>query len=252
MKKAKKIVVGNWKMNPETLEEAKKIASDIKKGLRNIKKTKIILCPPSIYLTSLSGYVSTNLLLGSQNVFSENVGSFTGEVSPLQFSNLKTSFVLVGHSERRALGESDEIVARKVRMIIAEGMTAILCVGEKDRDHHGDYLGIIREQIISGLKDISKKSLERVVIAYEPVWAIGGRKAMEPREIHEMYIYIKKVLREIYGLPSDSIIILYGGAVDINNAQDIVKNGFVQGLLIGRESLNAKNFVEIVKQIETL
>lgn len=249
-KKIKKLVVGNWKMNPQTTEEAKKIARDVKRGVKNMKKTQTVMCPPFVYLPSLSGTVSNTLMLGTQDAFYEEFGAFTGEVSFSQIHQFKTSFVIVGHSERRFRGESNEEINKKVRVVVGAGMTAILCLGESVRDQHGDYLSFIREQIISGLKDISKKSVDHIVVAYEPVWAIGAKSAMTPREIHEMYIFIKKVLKEIFGPISEGIRILYGGSVNTENAGNIMKEGFVNGLLVGRDSINPKNFVEIVKQVE--
>lgn len=248
----KKLVVGNWKMNPQTVLEAKKIASTIKKGLKNIKKTHVVMCPPYIYLSPLSSLVSNSLLLGSQNSFYEKFGAFTGEVSFSQLHQFGVSYVIVGHSERRSMGENDKIVKKKVQSIVGEGMTAVLCVGEKTRDVHGEYLSFVREQVIFGMKDVSKKLLDHVVIAYEPLWAIGAKNAMTSSDIHEMFIFIKKVLREVYGPLADGIKILYGGSVNTENAEDIMKNGFVHGLLVGRDSVNPKNFVEIVKIVDAI
>ena len=236
-------------MNPQTVAEAKKIAGDVKKDVKLVKKTNVVVCPPFVYLPALSGVTSDKFFLGSQTAFYEKFGSFTGEVSFSQLSQFKVSYVIVGHSERRAMGENDEAVNKKMRSVVGDGMTAILCVEKSARP--SGRLSLCRgEQIFSGLKDVSKKSLIRVVIAYEPVWAIGSADAMKAREIHEMNIFIKKVLREIYGAPADSVQILYGGAVNAENISDIMTNGFVQGVLVGRESLDAKNFIKIIKSVD--
>ncbi|MDQ5948970.1 MAG: triosephosphate isomerase [Patescibacteria group bacterium] len=250
MKKLKKLVVGNWKMNPSSLAEAKKIAGDVKRGVKNTKKTQVVLCPPFVYLYPLSGVPRTSVLLGSQNVFYEEAGSYTGEVSVSQLSQCKTSFVIIGHSERRAMGETDDQINRKVRAVTHEGMTAIVCVGEKIHDQHGDYLAIVKKQIQDALRDVSKKLLDHVVVAYEPVWAIGAQDAMPAEDVHEMALFIKKVLRDMYGILADGIRIIYGGAVNTFNAQHIIDGGYVHGFLIGRESLKAKNFVEIIKIVD--
>jgi triosephosphate isomerase len=142
------------------------------------------------------------------------------------------------------------MINKKLLAVTNAGMTAILCIGEKVRDKQGDYFAIVREQIISDLKNFSKKSLDDLVIAYEPVWAIGARDSMAPREIHEMFIFIKKVLRDLYGTLGDSVRILYGGSVFPENAGEIIRDGFVQGLLVGRDSLNSKSFVEIIREVE--
>ena len=253
MKKLKKLVVGNWKVNPPSLEEARSIANRVKRGSLNVRRTQVAICPPFVYLGSLSSFPNNKqFFLGAQDAFYEPVGPFTGEVSFIQLPDFKTSFVILGHSERRAMGESDTIVNKKVRVVVGEGMTAILCVGEKARDHSGEYLGLVRKQIIEGLRDITKKALDRVVIAYEPVWAVGAREAMNPTEIHEMSIFIKKVLREIYGMPADSVRILYGGDVTVGNVLEIVRDGNVAGVLVGRESLNPKDFVEIIKTVDSI
>lgn len=252
MKKQKKLVVGNWKMNPLTLDEAKDIVGSVKRTAGSLKKTQVVICPPFVYLSAFSKTVGGNLFLGAQDVFWEAHGSFTGEVSAPQISQFKTTFVIVGHSERRKAGESDEIINKKVRATVVEDMTAILCVGETVHDTHGEYLNTVRSQIINGLRDISKKSLSNIVIAYEPVWAVGAKEAMRPREIHEMSIFIKKVLREIYGVASDDVRILYGGDVTDNNISEIMTDGFVQGVLVGRESLKLKDFTEIIKAVDTI
>lgn len=240
-------MVGNWKMNPESVLEAKKIAGDIKRNTRNVKKTQVVICPPFVYLPPLSGLICTTLFLGAQNAFHESLGSFTGEVSFSQLPQFKTSFVIVGHSERRMRGETDEMINKKVRSVVGDGMTVILCLGETIRDGHGDYLELIKHQLTTGLKDISKKLIDHVVIAYEPVWAIGAKEAMAPRDVHEVAIFIKKILRDMFGPLSDSVRVLYGGSVNEFNCKEIISGNFVHGFLVGRESLKPKNFVEIVK-----
>jgi triosephosphate isomerase (TIM) len=252
MKKAKKLIVGNWKMNPATVAEAKKIAAEVKKGMLGVRKTQAVMCPPFVYLSPLSGTATSTVLLGAQDAFYETAGPYTGEVSYCQLHQFKVSHVIVGHSERRARGETDEIVNKKVRAVVGEGMTAIVCVGERVRDQHGDYFSSIREQILFALKDISKKLLDHVVIAYEPVWAIGASAAMTPQDLHEMSIFIRKTLREPFGSLADGIAILYGGSVTAENATPIVRDGHVQGLLIGRESLKPKEFIKIIKTVDAI
>ena len=252
MKKMKKLVVGNWKMNPITLDEAKNIANAVKRVSKNIKKSQVVICPPFVYLSPLSNISKGSLFLGAQDAFYETVGPFTGEVSSSQLSQFKTSFVILGHSERRAYGETNETINKKVKAVVGDGMTAILCVGEKIRDPHGDYLNLVKSQIIEGLKEISKKNLFRIVIAYEPVWAVGAKEAMSPEEIHGMSIFIKKVLRDMYGVYGDDVRILYGGDVTVYNIEAIMRDGFVHGVLIGRESLKIKNFVEIIKIVDSI
>lgn len=241
-------------MNPQNLEDAKNLAKEIKKVLvknsKTIKKTQVSICPPYVYLGALSNIPTNNQFLGAQNAFYESMGSYTGEVSFSQLSDFKVSQVIIGHSERRKVGETDEDVNKKVRAVVGEGMTAIICIGEKVRDREGNYLDFIKNQITIAVRDLSKKSLDRIIIAYEPIYAIGAKDPMNPRDIHEMTIFIKKVLRELFGVLGDGVRILYGGAVDKDTAYGIIKDGNVDGLLVGRESLKPANFIEIVKNVE--
>lgn len=251
-KKTKNLIVGNWKMNPVTISEAKKIASSVKRAVSRIKKTEVLICPPYVYLDSLKNVPGKNIFLGTQDIFYESVGSFTGQISPMQVKQFGASYVILGHSEKRKLGDTDEMINKKVINSINSGLKTIICIGENSRDVHGEYLSFIKKQIISSLRDVSKKNVDSIVIAYEPIWAIGGKEAMNSQDIHEMSIFIRKILREIYGMLGDDIKILYGGSVTFENAKSIIVDGFVHGLLIGRESLNYKNFVELIKDIETI
>ncbi len=236
-------------MNPKTAVEAKKIVVDLKRVTKNLKNPEIVVCPPFVYLPLLAPSVSTNFSLGAQDAFWEPLGAYTGEVSFAQLPQFNVGFVIVGHSERREMGETDEMINKKILAVTGEGMTAILCIGEKIRDKQGDYFAVVREQIVSGLKNLSKKSLNHLVIAYEPIWTIGGKQAMSSREIHEMFIFNKKVLRDLYGIFGDSVRILYGGSATSENAGEIIRDGFVDGLLVGRDSVDSKNFVEIIKEV---
>lgn len=252
MKKQKKLVVGNWKMNPLTLEDAKNILNNVKKISPKLKKTEVVICPPYIYIPLLSKTRVKNLSIGAQNAHYEINGSFTGEVSFAELDQFGVDFVILGHSERRKMGEDNVLINKKIKAITGCGMKAILCIGESQRDHGGDYLSFIRSQISECLKDIPKKSIDNVIIAYEPIWAIGAKDAMSPVDLHEMNIFIKKVLRDAFGVLADDVRVIYGGAVDKNNAFELVKEGNVSGFLVGRESLKAKDFVEIIKIIESI
>ena len=245
-------MVGNWKMNPQSLDEAKEIVREVKKITAKLKKTEVVLCPPFVYVGSVSSSPKNNIYFGAQDAHPEASGSFTGEVSSSQLYQFGVRFVIVGHSERRKMGESDELVNKKVKSVLGEGMTAILCVGEDKRDHHGEYFNFIKSQILLGLKDVQKKVLLRVVIAYEPIWAIGAKEAVKPSELHEMSIFIRKVLKDLYGPFGDDVKILYGGSADKINAESLVREGNVAGLLVGRESLRPKAFIEMIKIIDSI
>ncbi len=251
MKTKKVLVVANWKMNPENAEKAKEIFRGTRIITKNLKNTKVVICPPFVYLSDLEKINDLKLTLGAQDMFWEKNGSFTGEISSSMLKG--EGYVILGHSERRALGETDEMVARKTASAIKAGLLPILCIGEKERDIHGEYLHFLRKQIIESLGKLPKRFLEKLVIAYEPIWAIGKSEegAMKPADIHETSIFIKKVLAEIYEKKAAvSVPILYGGAVSYKNAKDIIVQGEVQGLLVGHESLNVKRFGELLKNVD--
>lgn len=250
MKKAKKLVVGNWKMNPVQVEDAKKIVSVLKRNIKSIKNTNVIVCPPFLYISALSGLNKSGIYLGAQNANSNVAGPLTGEISYQQLPQFGVDFVIVGHSERRNIGETDEMINKKVLSVIDGGMSAIVCIGETKRDPNGDYFDFIKQQILKALALVPKKFFDKIVIAYEPVWAIGAKEAVKPVELQEMSIYIRKVLKDAFGVSSDDIRIIYGGAVDAFNAGSLMKEGNVSGFLVGRQSLDAGSFLEIIRSVD--
>ena len=252
---SKRIIVGNWKMNPSSLEEAKRIYRSIRKTSKKLSiSTEIVICPPFLYLKSfLNKNLENNIKIGAQNIFSEEQGSFTGEISISMLKNLDVSYVIIGHSERRNMGETDEIISKKIQLVLDFGLSPILCIGEKERNPDGNYLHFIKEQIKNSLNKVQKRHINKLIIAYEPLWAIGVKEAMNPSDIHEMSLFIKKVLSDIYGHNNAvSTKILYGGSVNFRNAMDIITLGQVNGLLVGRESINSVGFSELLKSIDSI
>lgn len=255
MAKSKKIVVGNWKMNPDTPQEARTIFSGIKRQALKLKNTRTIICPPFVYLAELvakSG-ASEKFSIGAQDLFFENTGAFTGEISPSMLTHLGINFVIVGHSERRALGDTDDIVNKKVLASVKAGLTTILCIGESSRDSAVTYLDFIKEQIKSGLARINQVQLKHIMIAYEPLWAIGKTQAMSPYDLEHMVIFIRRVIADLYGADlAKAVQVLYGGSVNPKNTRDLVTVGKVAGLLVGRESRDAKSFSTILTTVDNL
>jgi len=251
MKKGKKIVIANWKMNPPTLAEAKKLFAGIKKTTGRSAGVQTIICPPFVYLTELSkNYSGSKIAFGGQNVFWESGGARTGEISPPMLKSTGAEFVIIGHSERRVQGEDFKIVHKKVRAALKEGFRVVLCIGERERDQEATYLSFIKEELESALSGVSSKMLSRVIIAYEPIWAIGkaAKGAMEPQELHEMTIFIKKILTEKYGrVHALKVPILYGGSAEPANVEALITKGMADGFLVGRASLQADSFGFIVK-----
>lgn len=241
-------------MNPTSIDEAKKITSSINKIANKLKSTNVVICPPFIYLPKLSsGKNSNNVSLGVQNTFSEERGSFTGEISPVMLKEFGVKYSIIGHSERREMGETDEVISKKIGINLEVGIHPILCIGEKERDSQGAYLDILKSQIKNSLDKVPKKLISELIIAYEPVWAIGAKEPMTTGVINEMVIFIKKVISDMYGLDNGkSVPILYGGSVSFRNAQDIMENGGVNGLLVGRESISPQGFSELLKVVDSV
>lgn len=252
----KKLIVGNWKMNPEYLKDAANILGKIKKAASTKRKVDTVICPPHAFLGDLRKYATgKRLTLGGQDCYFESAGSYTGETSPLQLKSLKAKYVIIGHSERRAAGETDEIIAKKVKAGIQSGLHVILCIGEKKRDKDGLYMQDIKKQLFTNLGKISKADFDRLVIAYEPIWAIGenARRAAKPADIFEMKIFIRRVLTDKFGKISPGApFFLYGGSADDKNARDFLEAGQADGLLVGRASRDPEVFERILKIGEEL
>lgn len=252
--KKKKIIVGNWKMAPLTIEEAKKTFAGIKRTGNTLRNVDTIVCPPFVFMQELGSKVSRKRCsIGGQNAFWKDEGAYTGEISPSMLRSLGAQYLILGHSERRAMGETSALVAQKADAAIRAGLTAIICVGESERDEHGEYTKHIEEQLKVSLQGVQKKTLSHVIIAYEPVWAIGAKaiRAAYPADVLEISILIRKVLTGIFGNEeSKTVPILYGGSVDAKNCESFMTEGGADGLLVGRASLDAKQFSEILKVAE--
>lgn len=251
MPNKKKLIVANWKMNPLNLEEAKKIFNPARTIAKNLKNTNILICPPFPYLFPLSKLNSPkNLFLGAQNISSEEKGAFTGEVSASQIKDLGVSFCIIGHSERRKMGETNEIIKKKLEMALYNNLTPILCIGEKTRDKDGSYLSFLKSQLKECLTGLQKKDLLGFFIAYEPIWAIGKsyKESMNPTDIHETSLFIKKSFGELFGRDmSLNLKILYGGSVEPENASLIAEYGDIDGFLVGHASLVPEKFKKILE-----
>ncbi|MFA6257074.1 MAG: triose-phosphate isomerase [Candidatus Paceibacterota bacterium] len=251
---SKKIIIANWKMNPLTLKDAEKLWSGVMKNITGTKKTDVIICPPFIYLERLKK-LSRKISLGAQNAFPGDIGAFTGEVSSEMLYGLGVRYVILGHSERRARGETNENVNKKVKSALSAGLRPILCVGENIRDEEHGYFNIVKEALEGSLQGVSKNSIGKLIVAYEPVWAISstpGRKDATPADSNEMSIFIKKVLTDKFGKDAAQVKILYGGSVNDRDAEEFLLHGGVDGFLIGRASLTAEKFVNIIKIAERI
>lgn len=257
----KKIIIGNWKMNPSTLEEAERIFSALNRLTKNFKKTELVICLPFVYLFALSNVKCqrSNVKIGAQNIFEEDPknGSraFTGETSATMLKGLAVEYVILGHSERRARGETDEVVNKKIKAALKAGLTPVVCVGENERDSDGKFFEILKNQIKNTFAGLKKNDFSRIILAYEPVWAIGKseRDNLKGADLHEAVIFVRKVLSEIVGKTAAfNARIIYGGSVSSANVADIISNSRVSGILPGRASLDPKEMKEILIILEKL
>lgn len=248
----RKIVAGNWKMNL-TFQDADELIQDIADELEEqpLKDTVLIVCPPMVYLELGTDYAEESpLRVGSQNVSDKESGAYTGEVSAPMLQSMNVDYCIVGHSERRMIfGEDDTLIAQKVSTCIDFDVDPIFCCGERlSQRESGDHFEVIRQQINNGLFALSDEQIKRVVIAYEPVWAIGTGRTASPEQAQEMHHFIRQVMAEQYGEEiADEITLLYGGSCKPSNAKELFAQPDVDGGLIGGASLNADDFMEIAR-----
>ncbi len=254
----KKIIVANWKMNPSTATEARRLFETVKKKARNLKKAEVVIAPPFVYLPFFTS--SSTLKLGAQDVFFKDSlaggGAYTGEVSPSMLKDLGVSYVLVGHSERREnLGETDELIHKKLQAAVARGLKAILCVGEKERTKDA-FPPVVRDELKKALKGIPRRLYARTIIAYEPIWAISthsGGRSDTPQDFFEMSIFIRRTILDIWGKSAAlRIPILYGGSVNSRNARSFLEVKGIGGLLVGRASLKPEEFLKILDETKSI
>lgn len=246
----KTLVVANWKMSPATSREAKKLFEATKKIAETCKKVSLVVAPPTIFLRELAvSYRGRSLSFAAQHAHPDSGKAFTGETSLAQVRDAKAAYLIVGHAERRAMGETNDDTAKKTAAALALGMTPILCIGEKQRTVSGDYFLEVKEQLRAGLAEVPVKKHGKVIIAYEPVWAIGGSSGMVPRDMHEMSIFIRKSMVELYGAEGLNVRILYGGSVDETNARAMLEGGDISGFLVGRASTDADKFEVLIHAI---
>jgi len=248
-----KTIIANWKMNPATEKEAEKLLRLTKKQLPILKDKTIVVCPPFPYLFLYKNFKSKKFLLGAQNVSNEEKGSYTGEVSPSMLSSMGASHVIIGHGECRARGEDDSLINRKILNLLKNDLIPVLCVGERDRDAEGSYLSFLEEQLKQSLNGLNKNQIKKIIIAYEPLWAIGGQAKREAtkEEFTEIKIFIKKILSDMYDPNTAlSVPVLFGGSVNSINARYYVDEGGADGLLVGRDSLDADKFEAIVRALD--
>ncbi len=245
------LIAGNWKMNSTTSS-----AEELTKGLVNgvdLKESnvEVLVCPPFPYLSQVKGLVNGSpIQLGAQNAYFESQGAFTGEVAADMLTDIGCSHVILGHSERRhVLGETDEIINKKTQTCLKQGLTVVLCVGELLEDREANQTeSVLETQMKGGLAGVEAGSMAKIVIAYEPVWAIGTGKTASPEQAEAAHLFLRNWISENYNTDvSEQMQILYGGSVKGSNANELLSQANVDGALVGGASLKADQFLPIIE-----
>jgi triosephosphate isomerase len=251
-----KLIVGNLKMNLLTVAERDRYLESFERELKNLPEhqTEIVLCPPAVHLEKFVEKLKLkNVFVGAQNIFWEERGSFTGEISALMVKNVGCSHVIIGHSERRKyFAENDEAINFKIRAALKDGLTPIVCVGEsKEEREIGDTARVISQQVNQALVEVPISRITEIVFAYEPIWAVGSDVTPTSDDILEVKITIKKLLVEKYGVSDvEKVRVLYGGSVNSKNVSQVCLQPQLDGVLVGRESLIPVEFLKIVSLID--
>jgi triosephosphate isomerase len=242
------LIIGNWKLNPTSLTEATTLVADIAKKYKPFEGTKVVVAPSYVHMTEVAKKIGKkSIALAAQTVSVEPIGPFTGEVSAMQLRDLKTEYVIIGHSERRAMGETDEVVQKKILAALKCNLTPVVCIGEKDRDNKGDFFSFVEKQLRSVVAVLPPASVKKLVLAYEPIWAIGTGKTATPADVKEMQLFLFTVLTKLFDrATAQKVTLLYGGSVKADNAKSLHKDGGMNGFLVGGASLKADDFIQII------
>lgn len=242
------LIAGNWKMN-KTATEAVELAKPIIDAVANQNDIDVLMCPTFTSIPAVSALVGNSTTkIGAQNVSDKAAGAYTGEISAAMLRDLQVSYVILGHSERRSYyGETDAFINKKVLACLESNLKPVLCVGETLEEREaGKVEEVIKTQLVGGLADVPADKAESVVIAYEPVWAIGTGKTATPEQAQEVHAFIRKTLTEILGTVSANIRILYGGSMKPSNADELLAKPDIDGGLIGGAALVANDFLALV------
>jgi len=243
-------VVGNWKMHL-TLRQAEELAKTIRQRLDSFEGADVGICPPFVALTTVAAVLhGSRIRLGAQNAHWKNEGAFTGEIAPTMLRDVGCRHVILGHSERRQVfGETDTMINAKVKAALACGLEPIICVGETLEERDAERTkDVVRRQLLGALDGVDGTAMERITIAYEPVWAIGTGRNATPQQAQEVHEYLRALVAQHYGTKhAETIRIQYGGSVKPENAKSLLSQPDVDGALVGGASLSADSFVAIVE-----
>lgn len=246
------VIAGNWKMY-KTNQEAVSTLSDLKALAKDVENVEIVIGAPFTALSdAVKAVAGSNIKIAAENVYPKLEGAFTGEISSNMLKAIGVSHVIIGHSERREIfKESDEFINEKVKAVLEAGLTPIFCIGEKLEEREaGKTLEVNSNQVRKGLKDLTQDEAKKVIVAYEPVWAIGTGKTATPEMAQETHKEIRAVLADMFGADvADDITIQYGGSMKPENAKDLLSQADIDGGLVGGASLKAESFFEIIKSV---
>ncbi len=245
------LVVGNWKAYIQSSDKAKKLFATAKR-LATHAGIEIVIAPPAPYLGLLAVGNRSKVRFAAQDVSLSTGGAATGELTAAMIADAGASYAILGHSERRALGETDEMVSEKTRHALANKLIPIVCVGEKERDQDARYLSVLRAQIAAVYTPLSQKERTQTILAYEPIWAIGktAADAITPADLAEMVLYIRKVLTEyLPGRGAEKVRLIYGGSAEPGNARALASGTGVDGFLSGHASVDTESFTNLVKAL---
>ncbi|QQS36389.1 MAG: triose-phosphate isomerase [Ignavibacteriales bacterium] len=248
-----KIIAGNWKMFND-ITESQNLITKLISGLSGLTlKCEVVICPPYTSLSEAGNLVkNSSVKLGAQNMYFEDNGAFTGEVSASMLKSTGCEYVILGHSERRTIfGENDQLINKKVIKALNSGLNPIFCIGETLSEREsGITFDVIKRQVTEGLKNVSSIELSKLVIAYEPVWAIGTGKTATPEQAQEVHAFIRSLISELYSSDEASkIVIQYGGSVKPENAAELLRQPDIDGALVGGACLKADSFISIIRSI---
>lgn len=248
MKQNHPLIIGNWKMNPTTVVEAKAIVTSIKTTTKKFLNASIVIAPSALFMLEVKKALGSSIIaLGAQTMHEAPVGAQTGEQSAGMLVAAGVTYVIIGHSERRALGESDDQVNQKTVSALKAKLIPVVCIGEKERDGMGNFFLHIESQVVAIFKDVQPSRFKDVVIAYEPIWAIGTGKTASVDDVLEMQLFIKKTLTKHFGKSAAAKVrIIYGGSVNAENAGALYATSGVSGFLVGGASLKPAEFTKII------
>ncbi len=246
----RRIIAGNWKLN-KTNAEAVELVKELAAQVSDVSGVDMVVCPTAIALSDVAQKLEGSVIgVGAQNMWCEDSGAFTGEIAAPMIQAIGAQYVILGHSERRQyFGEDNAVINKKVHKAISTGLTPIVCVGETLAEREGGIMEtVVKDHILGSLEGVSAADMTKVVLAYEPVWAIGTGKTATPEEAQEVHAFIRSLLVEAYGQDvADQVRIQYGGSVKPGNAAELLGQVDIDGALVGGASLKAEDFVAIIK-----